>query len=483
MHRKRKQKGYATLLTLVLFVVIALSAFSMYDVGQVSADRIRLQNTNDAAVHGAAVLMARDFNFIAYTNRAMIANQATVGQLVALSSWTTFMKREAENLDTIGSFAQFFPGGGTVFKAMTLVIKNTAEGLSAAVDSIAPTAINILDEYIGALSRAQSLYHEAAYIASGDALTELIKLNDPDVDYGLSQTIYDLGLISSKWSTHTVLNRRELTGTARNREFQRSRFQEKTALVTKSTDLFTSNRQDRWFNRNIAGARVRVDKRGATNLDMLQNGNELAWNWTSMDTESLWVRPWLSSWREAPIGWGAAHALHQQNDYRYPRNERRWGSAWSNRRAARLAVGYDARNNVTNISGLRNYNDFAQDRDPRYNSRLARGATSRAPGIVLHLAKSSSKIGTRKTFVDSIPGNSSGATLDVEEHGGLADNKITSLAKAETYFSRPNTLWARADRRIEHGNLYSPYWQARLVEPDIQDRITASLFSKTGLLQ
>ena len=49
--------------------------------------KIKLQNTADAAAYSAAVLQARDYNFAAYTNRAMVANQVTVAQAVSLRSW------------------------------------------------------------------------------------------------------------------------------------------------------------------------------------------------------------------------------------------------------------------------------------------------------------------------------------------------------------------------------------------------------------
>jgi hypothetical protein len=43
---------------------------------------------------------------------------------------------------------------------------------------------------------------------------------------------------------------------------------------------------------------------------------------------------------------------------------------------------------------------------------------------------------------------------------------MTALASAQVYFDRPRMLAAfrRADDQRELGNLFSPYWQARLVE-------------------
>lgn len=46
-----------------------------------------------------------------------------------------------------------------------------------------------------------------------------------------------------------------------------------------------------------------------------------------------------------------------------------------------------------------------------------------------------------------------------------AGGAISAIASARVYFSRPRELFPRAiDNRRELGNLFSPYWQARLVE-------------------
>ena len=55
--------------------------------GEQSIEKIKLQNTADAAAYSAAVAEARDYNFSAYTNRAMVANQVAVAQFVGMTSW------------------------------------------------------------------------------------------------------------------------------------------------------------------------------------------------------------------------------------------------------------------------------------------------------------------------------------------------------------------------------------------------------------
>ena len=64
-----------------------------------------------------------------------------------------------------------------------------------------------------------------------------------------------------------------------------------------------------------------------------------------------------------------------------------------------------------------------------------------------------------------------------------AADKLTVLAKAEVYFSRPNdlTYFRRADGRIELANAFNPYWDARLVDTSYLDRTTALAMNQQQL--
>ncbi|MCL1080166.1 hypothetical protein D5R81_19105 [Parashewanella spongiae] len=78
------QTGYASVLFLAVFAAIALAVFSLYDTGIVASERIRMQNTADNVAYSTTNMVTRDMNIIAITNRAMVANQVAIGQIVAL---------------------------------------------------------------------------------------------------------------------------------------------------------------------------------------------------------------------------------------------------------------------------------------------------------------------------------------------------------------------------------------------------------------
>lgn len=46
-------------------------------------------------------MITRDMNVIAITNRARVANQIAIGQVVALASWTNMIHEFTGNLETI----------------------------------------------------------------------------------------------------------------------------------------------------------------------------------------------------------------------------------------------------------------------------------------------------------------------------------------------------------------------------------------------
>ena len=47
-------------------------------------DKMKLQNTADATTYSAAVVTARSLNYLAYTNRAMAANEASIATLASV---------------------------------------------------------------------------------------------------------------------------------------------------------------------------------------------------------------------------------------------------------------------------------------------------------------------------------------------------------------------------------------------------------------
>lgn len=66
--------------------------------------------------------------------------------------------------------------------------------------------------------------------------------------------------------------------------------------------------------------------------------------------------------------------------------------------------------------------------------------------------------------------------FDLTDYGeSTGVDRLGAIAKAELYFARPAALsyFARKDKKKEKPNVFSPFWQARLVETSDRDRFVA----------
>lgn len=83
-----KQSGQAMVFVYFFIVVVIIGVLILFNSGQLTRQKMEVQNAADAAAYSAAVLSARYMNYAAYTNRAMIANEVAIGQFSAFDSWS-----------------------------------------------------------------------------------------------------------------------------------------------------------------------------------------------------------------------------------------------------------------------------------------------------------------------------------------------------------------------------------------------------------
>lgn len=111
-----------------VFLVLATSmaAVLMYNNGQMTSEKTRLVNAADAAAYSGAVFVARNLNFLAYTNRAMIANHVAIGHFVSYVSWLRYVKKSLANLNKYTRFVPYIgPAVAYANKVMGWVKKGT----------------------------------------------------------------------------------------------------------------------------------------------------------------------------------------------------------------------------------------------------------------------------------------------------------------------------------------------------------------------
>jgi len=177
--RFRNQQGQASILVLALIGVVLLSLIFLYQSGKITSEKMQLQNAADAAAYGAATLEARHLNFCAYTNRAMVANEVAVGQLVGLVSLSSEIESfgeylqvyaEAVEIATAWLYAIVTVGdviAGIIDVILELmvgageVIEGVGEALNKAIEAISSVLIGLLSANNEVLSLSQPAYRMA----------------------------------------------------------------------------------------------------------------------------------------------------------------------------------------------------------------------------------------------------------------------------------------------------------------------------------
>lgn len=82
----RDEDGAVMILTVLLMMLMVKVCFSTFNVGVLTAERMRLQMVADTAAYSSAVWQARFLNYCAYTRRAIIANYANAALFTAMES-------------------------------------------------------------------------------------------------------------------------------------------------------------------------------------------------------------------------------------------------------------------------------------------------------------------------------------------------------------------------------------------------------------
>ena len=149
----------------LLFLAVAImTLLILYNQGQLVKNRIQLENAADAAVYSQAKLAARNLNFIAYTNRAMVANEVSIGQMVALLSWVKHYK----NTGAFSSFPLYTipiaPPSPTTLQMLMQPVTQLYTGLGTAlepplkqINKVWPTAISYFNGALGIFQKVFAL--------------------------------------------------------------------------------------------------------------------------------------------------------------------------------------------------------------------------------------------------------------------------------------------------------------------------------------
>lgn len=152
---------------IVLFGILIASAalVLMFNTGQKVTERSQVANAADAAAYSGGVWVARHLNFMAYTNRAMVANHAAVGHFVSYVSWIRYVHDSIEYIDRV---TQWIPYVGQYVD----MVEEIAEQVRQITEQSADIAVPAIDAWNANFRAAQA---EAQASLALNNLTELMR--------------------------------------------------------------------------------------------------------------------------------------------------------------------------------------------------------------------------------------------------------------------------------------------------------------------
>jgi hypothetical protein len=422
---RERQRGQVLALLLLLMGALLGGLLFVFNSGQIVAAKVRLIGAADAAAYSAALWQARALNFQAYMNRAIVANEVAIAQLVSLRSWSAYLNQTLQETATVSTVV---PPLAAPMRTLSRGWTAVNRGLQRALPPLEAAASRWNVEV---LSRAQyAAAGQGAAVAEALA-RDVAQANAPELGTRGADRVFAVAN-AARWRALTVDHGRAGDGRARLRE-----------VVMASRDGFTRAR--RW----TLGLPplLSVVKRGGTDLIGYDS-------WRGMDTLAVRV-PALFGAGERPLAWAAAENRRSVESGRGDHG----GSYRDNPRASRYAArDLVARNGY---AGLPAYRDV----------RVSRGTTDPQLRFELELRQPGGTIDTS----DVVMGGPATVTPGEEPkrvapayHAGA----IHALAAAHVYFRRPI---GRADRRQELASLFNPYWQARLAPVTREQRLLATV--------
>ena len=116
-----RQSGVANVLVLAFATVLSVGLASIYYTTQQAVAKRELVNAADAGAYSGATIIAQGLNYTASTNRAILANNALIGQMVSITSTlkmsTWYWRNTAKMWRAFGSMVKLFPFIGTYISA------------------------------------------------------------------------------------------------------------------------------------------------------------------------------------------------------------------------------------------------------------------------------------------------------------------------------------------------------------------------------
>lgn len=510
-----RQRGQSLVLASILLMVVTLVLLLMFNTAQLTSSRMQLQNTADSTAYSVATIAARDYNFAAYMNRAMVANQAAAAQMVGLASWFRYT---GQTLDNLAVICAPVPGLDAICLAMA---ETYTDFRLVWEESVLPILMQVINYWMISLSELQRAFHYGNVEAivqnlgynGGIAQAGILQQNDPDARLlawpdsrgDIPAELYKLAIL-----TRDAGDWWHYTSRYDNPAAEMGRFAE---VASGSVDGFSKSRSwylggkvfdTDWVMKHIpswlrdiiddlflvqisASMDLGLSRKGGTELKRVND----KYTWSAADTlmgdgeAKINVRfacgvkichwhgvPYPCGWNwctqsytqhvDIPFGWGAAYTGPSGDStpgeaiFHSGLDGKQYGGAAAGmaRPTFELGVGEYGDTPVASFDGLQPYYDISKP-------DAVASRTNDGPQLTIVISKAMDKIRTASRVGIGAPAGSPGSiglgALRLEEPG---TENLYAIAKGKLHFGMEG----------QYSNLFSPYWEAKLGDTTDSER-------------
>lgn len=495
----RPARGQALVLAMVALLVLCVGVIVLFNTGIAVNKKTQLVDTADAAAYSVAVQQARAFNTIAYLNRAQVANEVSVAQMVSIYSWMGYIQsgssHMAKVLKLIGAVTVEL-GIGEVLLEVSQVLEQAKSGVKSIRKGMKPAfegLIRVLTLANETYVHVEEVLARDAYVDSQVVARRVVAANAADGSgkpaYGndgirLTKAGSLLLVAQARLASSYVrqFHARKLDDHSRNLPgWRRADADRYVNVVMEARDPFSRGDRHTYFG-------IFHEAEGTDMVDYSR--------WVAVDTLSFKRPGWavfLPVPKKIPLAWAAAAAVRSNTrasarlyewginggrgwtspyDLDNHRHDKAYQGALGNGAASEIVANdpADAEDGgqasdalLKGYTGLQDYYDVVDERHANlpYKADGDYGADDKSYGPIF-------TVQVEQPITQVHTSRQVGIGAGRMQVTDSADNgAISAVASAQVYFTRPRDRWPFArqiDDRRELGNLFSPYWQARLVD-------------------
>lgn len=309
MPRSSRHRGQIAPVALFGVLIASAVLVVMFNTGQKVTERSQVANAADAAAYSGAVWTARHLNFMAYTNRAMIANHAAVGHFISYVSWVRYIN---DSLQAIDRVTQWIPYVGQYVDLAEQISAQVRE----ATEQAAQITVPALDAWSANLRAAQAEAQASLALRNLQSLMsqtartydEHIQINDADAMSRMPdelRALFEAQMVAQLAAVPTFVQR---YATGRDNS---SMQQLVSASLRTNADLQRWIAGERGWRENLLAAQLR--KRGTTSVSQTANGSD----WRAEDQLQYRTRSLFGwrSWQRIGDRVSSASAREFDSDY------------------------------------------------------------------------------------------------------------------------------------------------------------------------